>query len=484
MEQPACKTCGSKVTRFVKSKNQWWEWCSNKCMSLDPAVVAKKAATNQQRFGGHPMSNRECRLKLKETVIKNYGVDNPSKADAVKAKMKETFIKNYGVDNPSKHPVIIGKIKEKADTRNYVQVLEKRKVTNLAALGVESNKQSHLAPDAIEKLHNVDWLRTEHIDRKKSCEQIAKELGCSPTPILTRLAAAGIQVRRYGISQVEQEIQQYVREFDSSCEVNNRTIISPSELDIVSHARKFAIEVDGVYWHSELQGKHNRYHLLKTEQAAAAGIELWHVFDTEWQNKQEIVKSKISGKFGQHTRIHARQCQVRNVTKKEKSQFLNENHLQGTAGSAVNLGLYFKDELVALATFGKARFNKTVTWELVRFCNKLYTCVQGGASKLLAAFVSQENPTSIISYADRRWSTGKLYETLGFTFSHNSGPNYWYFLDGRSLESRMKYQKHKLAALFGDVDLSKTEWEIMQTHGYNRVWDCGNIVYVWRKDES
>lgn len=483
MEQPLCKTCRTLVTRFIKSKNQWWEWCSNKCMSVDPEIVAKKAATNQKRFGGHPMTNPECREKLKEHFINTLGVDNPSKSPSVKQKMKHTFVKNYGVDNPSKNQKIIEKIKEKAISRDYASILEKRKTTNLSIFGVTSNKYAHLTPNAIEKLNDIEWLKNEHINHKKSCDQIAKELGCSPTPILTKLSRAGVPVRRFSTSGVEDEIQQYIKLLDLACSFRDRTVISPKELDIVSHLKKFAVEINGIYWHSELCGKDKWYHLNKTEAAAKAGYELWHVFDSEWETKQEIIKSRISGKFGMNLRIPARKCVVRKVETQEKTKFLVENHLQGAAGSKINLGLYYNNELVALATFGKSRFDKTVEWELVRFCNKLYTNVQGGASKLLSAFIRLCNPKSIISYADRRFSTGELYNVLGFKKSHISDPNYWYFLKG-PLESRQKYQKHKLKELFENFNSLNTEWEIMQANGYNRIWDCGNIVYIWKKDES
>ena len=49
------------------------------------------------------------------------------------------------------------------------------------------------------------------------------------------------------------------------------------------------------------------------------------------------------------------------------------------------------------------------------------------------------------------------------------------------LESRLKYQKHKLKKRFNlsDSDLtSKSEWEIMQDNGYDRLWDSGNTRWV------
>ena len=42
----------------------------------------------------------------------------------------------------------------------------------------------------------------------------------------------------------------------------------------------------------------------------------------------------------------------------------------------------------------------------------------------------------------------------------------------------MKFQKHKLPQLLENFDPTKSESENMKEHGYNRVYDCGNRVYV------
>ena len=61
-------------------------------------------------------------------------------------------------------------------------------------------------------------------------------------------------------------------------------------------------------------------------------------------------------------------------------------------------------------------------YELLRFSNKKGYSVIGGASKLFSHFIKENNPIEVISYADRRWSKGNLYEQLNFNFSHTSEP--------------------------------------------------------------
>ena len=137
-------------------------------------------------------------------------------------------------------------------------------------------------------------------------------------------------------------------------------------------------------------------------------------------------------------------------------------------------------------TFGNLRKNlgqtsKEGSYELLRFCNKLNTTVIGGASKLFKYFVKTYSPEKVISYADRRWSEGKLYHNLGFDFVHNSNPNYFYVKNSTiELEARFKYRKDILVSQ--GYDKNKTEKEIMKELGYNRIYDCGAMKFEWKKE--
>ena len=195
--------------------------------------------------------------------------------------------------------------------------------------------------------------------------------------------------------------------------------------------------------------------------------------------------SRIKNLLGIYDKVvYARKCEVLEIDSRTSIEFQNNNHIQGGVHSSVNIGLYYKNELVSLMTFSKPRFDKKHEWELVRFCNKIGYHIPGGASKLLKHFEREYNPKSIVSYADRRWtmnSNNTVYDKLGFKLNSISKPNYWYFKKNDhelKLESRIKYQKHKLKSLLEHFDSSKSEWENMNDNGYNRIFDCGNLVYI------
>lgn len=82
------------------------------------------------------------------------------------------------------------------------------------------------------------------------------------------------------------------------------------------------------------------------------------------------------------------------------------------------------------------------TYEMYRFCNKINWLVIGAAGKLLKAFIESEKPIEIISYADRRQSTGKLYNALGFELIGVTRPNFWWVNGDRRLH-RFNYSNKK-----------------------------------------
>jgi hypothetical protein len=117
-------------------------------------------------------------------------------------------------------------------------------------------------------------------------------------------------------------------------------------------------------------------------------------------------------------------------------------------------------------------------WELVRFCNKINTSVVGGASKLFKHFIKNYDPINIVSYSDKRWSTGGLYDKLGFIHDHDSKPNYYYVINNER-KNRFGFRKDKL--IKEGFDKNKSEHEIMLERKIYRIYDCGCRCHIWKK---
>ncbi len=258
----------------------------------------------------------------------------------------------------------------------------------------------------------------------------------------------------------------------------DRQIISPLELDIVLPDNKLAIEYCGLYWHSEIAGKTRYYHRKKHDLCVDAGYRLITIFEDEWLNNPKIVRSMLLNSIGgnQH-RINARSCKVAQISSTEGRDFIRDNHIQGGGRANVYYGLYFENELISVMSFSNNEISrKTLGWDINRFCSKLGFTIRGGAGKLFSAFVRDHDPECVISYADLRWGTGRVYGQLGFEFIGNTVPNYWYF---RPNEMR-RIHRYGLRKTDSD-DQSKTEWENRQEQGWNRIWDCGHAKWEWHK---
>lgn len=212
-------------------------------------------------------------------------------------------------------------------------------------------------------------------------------------------------------------------------------------------------------------------------------IRLVQIFENEWVNQNELVKSRIRNILGQSERIFARNCSCVKLTSQEKDRFLNKCHIQKSSPSTINLGLTHKKthKLVAVMTFGKSRYNNRFEYELIRYSNAFGVSVVGGASKIFKYFCKNYKPKSVVSYCDLRWNTGNLYEKIGFKYSHRSEPNYFYFhpKDLNRLYTRVSFQKHKLHKKLKIFDKKKTEHENMLANGFLRIYDCGNNVYLY-----
>ncbi len=251
------------------------------------------------------------------------------------------------------------------------------------------------------------------------------------------------------------------------------------EIDIQIEGTNLAVEYNGEYWHSEQQGKGRNYHLLKEEHARGVGVNLLQIFESEWRDKQEIIKSIISSKLNITTRIYGRKTTISKISAKTAKKFYDKNHRQGGAGAtSSSYCLLSGDEVVSVMSIKKIRFGTNNGIEIYRFANKLNTTIIGGFSKLLAE-VKKQTSGDIISYADLRFTdlNSNVYRSNGFELSHIAKPGYSYTRGNSGLINRMNFQKHKLKDKLEKFNPKKTEYENMLMNGYDRVWDCGVAVY-------
>ena len=131
-------------------------------------------------------------------------------------------------------------------------------------------------------------------------------------------------------------------------------------------------------------------------------------------------------------------------------------------------------------TLSEPRFSADADYEIVRLCSKSGYRVVGGFDKLISFVNKSLMIKSLISYVDIAKFDGDSYKKC-FKRVAVTDPGYVWIKNDIVL-SRYQTQKKKLVeAGLGTED--QTEDEIMYKLGFYKVYNCGNIKYIWEGDK-
>ena len=293
------------------------------------------------------------------------------------------------------------------------------------------------------------------------------------------------------ISKPEIELSEWLNKKDISFK-RDRKILKGQEIDFYIPNKNLAIEFNGNKYHTEwFGGKTRLYHLSKTQRCKSQNIGLIHIFEDEYFYKQDIVLNKLAHILGIQKclpKIMGRKCIIREVNKSDVKKFLTKYHIQGYDPSTVHYGAYYNNELMAVMSFIKNRKNGN-DWELTRFASNFNYVCQGVGGKLFKHFIKTHNPNTVKSFADRRWTINEennLYTNLGFKFDSYTNPDYKYYntnVDRYKRWHKFGFRKQILLKKYPNkLNENMTESEMVKALGYDRIWDCGLIKYIWTKN--
>ena len=461
---------------------------------------------SQEKYGvNHFLSSPIILKKKEETNLKNRNVKFPGQDPKVKQKSIETNLRKRGVKYSCQDKSVAKKISKSLkgfykDEDNRSKVKELKIKTNLERYNTEWAIQTDEVKEKSRNTSLINYrkkvegcmkdLDLELADSnelnyvtdkvKIKCLKCGKEYINSYYNISLGHGKCPKCFPRNRPSQAENEIGEYIKELDIEIEKSCYSIIHPFQLDIIVPDKKIAIEYNGLYWHSEKFGRGNNYHIDKTNKCKEKGYRLIHIFEDEWFNKMDIVKTTIKNilNCNNSERIHARKCIIKEISPQEKNEFLDKFHILGKDSSVIKLGAFYNKELLAVMTFShgsisRKKYSSELDWELNRFCSNYNYRIPGIASKLLTYFKRNYKWEKIYSYADLRWSQGDLYYKLGFDLINQTLPDYWYF-DGINIKRFHRFALRKKP----DEPKDKTEWELRLKEGYVRVFDCGKLKFM------
>ena len=151
----------------------------------------------------------------------------------------------------------------------------------------------------------------------------------------------------------------------------------------------------------------------------------------QWINDPEKIKSKLKDRLGNNKRVFGRNCIIKSIESPLAERFLNDYHLLGFTKAKHHYGIYEKDVLLGVGSFGKKcpidRYGeKSMSSELKRIGFIPGLTIIGGFTKVLRHHINKEKLDDIMTYLDRNWSTGENFEDLGF-YEEDRVKNHFYF---------------------------------------------------------
>lgn len=403
----------------------------------------RRKKTNLDKYGKEFQNQRfEIKEQIKKINLERYGNEIPARIESFKKKTKETNLEKYGVDHPAKNKKFV----------------EKTQNTHLERHGVKHALQrpeikTKFEQTCIENHGVLNPSQNPNIQHKKYLTQEANGTLHKSGPELELLEF----VKSLGFNAHTSNVKNEKRNYN---------------LDILIPEKKLAIEFNGLYWHSEANIKMTpTYHWEKTKICKEKGIELIHIWEHEWENKKDIVKSYISSRLGINTsKIGARKCEIVELDKKTANTLLKQWHLLGSSPSShKHLGLVYGGEIVSIVSYGK-HHRTNESYVLSRFASKPYTNVVGALSKLTNKIIHLIN-ADLISWVELRLSSEKSYVASGWIIEEILKPDYFYY----NIKTHTIVSKQSRRKDVAKTPEHMTEHEHALSEGLRRIYDCGKI---------
>jgi hypothetical protein len=487
--RPVCKICGKPV-EFISMNRGYKATCSREC------DLAMKSRSHKKIWASYNNKEKEARLKQAAQVReKNTGYKTAFDDPEIRKKCDQTMLEKYGsiryISEEGKAHCRECLKERRGDINNKISKTWSNKSTD-----EKNNINAKRDATCIERFGVDNYSKT--IEFHDYMSNKAKSLWRTPG---WRDRIKNTCLERYGViysclakhvqdsngKQISQSNKDFVELLNLAQVKNIEVEFSLKQYSYDIKVGDLLIEIDPSYTHNStigpyFHGKHlsakdKDYHKKKSVFAAENGYRCIHVWD--WDPIEKIIYMLCDKE-----KIYARECEVQVVTKDVIDEFLNLYHLQNTCrGQEICLGLYYKNTLVEVMTFGKPRYNSKYQYELLRLCSRPDYIIIGGANKLFTYFIQKYNPSSILSYCDDSKFSGNVYTQLGMTLKSKTRPRaHWYNIKTEEhITDNLLRQRGADQLLGTNCGKGTDNKEIMIQHGFVEVYDCGQSVYTWNK---
>lgn len=254
-----CKKC-DKELNFKRSLSEGYGvYCSRECSNQCEEHIKKVKETSDKKYGGQGTSSESINDKIKNTTLKNFGVDNFFKR---KDLIQDKFIEKYNVPG-------VWAVEGVSDKIKNTNIKKIGLVTNL--LTKESQYKSLESKRKVfrEKYERFNILSDKGDDIKILCDKCQNEFTINRSVLYNRNdmdveVCTNCNPVTNSISYSESEVLNYIKELLPLEEIKekDRKVIYPQEIDVLIPNKNIGIEYNGLFWYSSYKVT-NDYHFKK-----------------------------------------------------------------------------------------------------------------------------------------------------------------------------------------------------------------------------
>lgn len=368
-------------------------------------------------------TKEELNEKKKNLNLKKYGVVSNLCLKETKQQIKDTNLEKYGVEYPGQSKEIQKRIK-------------KTRIENGTTISINGKTPADIALEKDISITTASTLIRSNIDiesytnKKTSLEAFTKD-------------------------HILDQIKNVKYKFNKA--------IDGRKYDFLIEDKMLVLECNGLYWHSDLyfNGKNKdpkTYHKIKRSHYQSHGYRSLFFGEDEIKKKTNIVKSIVLNAVGGSTKIFARKCEIKELSKDDAKLFFTENHLMGT-GKGRTYALLLDSNIMAAIQVKWSGPKEKKELEISRFCTLNNHSVVGGYSRLINHVKNVELPNKIITFVDLRYGSGEYLKNFGFVKMSENVSFKW--TDFKNTFHRMKFP--------GESGYEK---------GLHKIWDCGQAKFV------
>lgn len=266
----------------------------------------------------------------------------------------------------------------------------------------------------------------------------------------------------------------------------NRTILNGKEIDIYIPSLKLGVEYNGLYWHSEANGKNKNYHINKLNNCKKQGVNLIQIFEDEWINHRVPCEQILINTCHLNTifDICTDKYKMYDIKDTQKvNNFLNTYSLYGEATFNKCVGMIYDNHIVGVITLKKR--HKEDKWILNRFATINNVNRELIFHNLFEYFITTNSINEIKIIVNKRWEPNQfnnIYIKCGFKLTKETKPICSYF--NCSISNCKRFSKNSVKKLlkfkYGKHSIITSKSKHIKELGFHKIWDCGLAIYTFR----